>query len=108
MADPQSMQQIVMNLIINASDAIGDDKGSIKVSTGKMYADRKYLDSLYPNWLPEGEYVYVEVSDTGCGMSPETRKRIFEPFFTDEIHRPGDWAFGSFRDSDRARRGHRP
>ncbi|MGC2423545.1 MAG: response regulator [Nitrospirota bacterium] len=82
MADPQSMQQIVMNLIINASDAIGDRKGSIRVSTGKMYADRKYLDSLYKHGISEGEYVYVEVADTGCGMSPETRKRIFEPFFT--------------------------
>ena len=82
MADPQSMQQIVMNLIINASDAIGERKGSIRVSTGKMYADRKYLDSLYKNGIPEGEYIYVEVADTGCGMSPDTRKRIFEPFFT--------------------------
>ncbi|HLB25778.1 MAG TPA: ATP-binding protein, partial [Nitrospirota bacterium] len=82
MAGPQNMQQIVMNLIINASDAIGDDKGTIKVSTGKIRADRKYLDSLHPTGLAEGEYLYIEVSDTGCGMSPETRRRIFEPFYT--------------------------
>ena len=71
-----------MNLILNASDAIGERKGSIRVSTGKMHADRKYLDNLYKDEIPEGEYVYVEVSDTGCGMSRETRLRIFEPFFT--------------------------
>ena len=82
MAEPQNMQQIVMNLIINASDAIGDNNGTIKVSTGKIRADRKYLDSLHPTGLPEDDYVYVEVSDTGCGMSPETQMRIFEPFYT--------------------------
>jgi PAS domain S-box-containing protein len=81
-ADPQNMQQIVMNLIINASDAIGDSKGTIKVSTGKMRADRKYLDTLHPAGLDEGDYAYIEVSDTGCGMSLETRRRIFDPFFS--------------------------
>ena len=82
MAEPQNMQQVVMNLVINASDAIGESKGSIKVSTGAMLADRGYLDSLHPSGLPEGGYAYIEVSDTGCGMSPETRSRIFEPFYT--------------------------
>jgi PAS domain S-box-containing protein len=81
-ADHQNMQQIVMNLIINASDAIGDSKGTIKVSTGKMRADRKYLDTLHPAGLDEGDYAYIEVTDTGCGISPETRRRIFEPFFS--------------------------
>ncbi len=82
MANPQNMQQVVMNLIINASDALGEKKGAISISTGILNADRQYLDTLHPAGLPEGGYVYVEVSDTGCGMSQETRKRIFDPFFT--------------------------
>ncbi len=82
MANPQNMQQVVMNLIINASDALGEGKGAISVSTGVLNADRQYLDTLHPVGLPEGGYVYVEVSDTGCGMSQDTRKRIFDPFFT--------------------------
>jgi PAS domain S-box-containing protein len=82
MANPQNMQQVVMNLILNASDALGDGKGMINISTGMLNAGRQYLDTLHPAGLPEGEYVYVEVSDTGCGMSQETRRRIFDPFFT--------------------------
>ncbi len=82
MAAPLNMQQVVMNLVINASEALGDANGTIKVSTGVLDAQRNYLDTLHPAGLPEGRYVYLEVSDTGCGMSPETRKRIFDPFYT--------------------------
>ncbi len=96
MAEPQNMQQIVMNLVINASDAIGDGEGTIKVSTGKMHANRKYLDTLHPTGRPEGEYVYVEVKDTGCGMSPETRERIFEPFYTTKFTGRGIGLSGVF------------
>jgi len=72
-----------MNLVINASEAIGEKSGLISIVTGVMLADRAYLTEAYlsPN-IPEGEYVYLEVSDNGCGMDAATRARIFDPFFT--------------------------
>lgn len=82
-ADATQIRQVVMNLVINAADAIGDGDGVIAVRTGTMYADRAYLDTTY---LPEdrepGDYVYLEVTDTGSGMDAETLARIFDPFFT--------------------------
>jgi len=72
-----------MNLVINASDAIGKRSGIITVSTGVVCADRTYLrQSCIHEDIPEGDYVFLEVSDNGCGMDAETRQRIFEPFFT--------------------------
>ncbi|MCX5759602.1 MAG: response regulator, partial [Candidatus Hydrogenedentes bacterium] len=82
-ADVAQMRQAVMNLIINASEAIGDRKGVIAISTGCMYCDRAYLCETYlDEELPPGRYVFLEVSDTGCGMTPETQARLFDPFFT--------------------------
>lgn len=83
MADPSQIQQILMNLIINASEAIGDKSGIITVSTGTMHCDADYLRTTYLDMdVSEGDFVYVEVSDNGCGMSPENQERVFEPFFT--------------------------
>jgi PAS domain S-box-containing protein len=82
-ADAAQLRQVIMNLVMNASDAIGQKTGLITVSTGVVHADRAYLASAHPESdLPEGDYVYLEVRDTGCGMSPETQERIFDPFFT--------------------------
>ncbi len=82
-ADPTQIRQVVMNLVINASDAIGDRSGTITISTGMMRADRAYLREAYlPPDLAEGGYVFMEVSDTGSGISPEVRDKIFDPFFT--------------------------
>ncbi|MEP6668044.1 MAG: CHASE domain-containing protein [Chthoniobacter sp.] len=82
-ADATQIRQIIMNLVINASEAIGERSGVISVATGVMDADRAYLTEAYlsPN-IPEGTYVFLEVSDNGTGMTSETRERIFDPFFT--------------------------
>jgi two-component system cell cycle sensor histidine kinase/response regulator CckA len=82
-ADPAQIRQVVMNLITNAAEAIGEQGGVIKAGTGIMDADRTYLSETYfDDHLPDGRYVYLEISDTGCGMTPETQARIFDPFFT--------------------------
>ncbi len=82
-ADVTQMRQVVMNLVINASEAIGDRNGVIAISTGCMHCDRAYLSETYlDEELPPGRYVFIEVSDTGCGMTPETQARLFDPFFT--------------------------
>jgi PAS domain S-box-containing protein len=82
-ADASQIRQIVMNLITNASEAIGDTSGVIGLGTGVVEADRKYLSATYlDDELPAGEYVYLEVSDSGSGMDDETLRKIFDPFFT--------------------------
>ncbi len=82
-ADASQIRQIVMNLILNASEAVGETSGVVTVSTGMIEADRSYLAETYLDEnLPEGHYVSLEVADTGCGMDEETREKIFDPFFT--------------------------
>jgi len=87
--DLPQMHQVISGLILNASEAIGTgkakggDEGVITLTTGVMRANRQYLgESLTNEALPEGDYVFIEVSDTGCGMDVETIARIFDPFFT--------------------------
>jgi PAS domain S-box-containing protein len=81
--DPSQVRQVLMNLVLNASEAIDAKSGVVTISTGARYCDRAYLGGTYLNEeLPEGVYVSLEVSDTGCGMDRETQARIFEPFFT--------------------------
>ncbi|WP_176582378.1 PAS domain S-box protein [Mariprofundus erugo] len=82
-ADAAQIQQVVLNLITNASEAIGEKSGVIGFTTGVMHADASYLSgSVARVTLPEGRYVFLEVSDTGCGMDAATVEKIFDPFFT--------------------------
>jgi PAS domain S-box-containing protein len=81
--DPSQIRQIVMNLLINASEAIGDRSGVITVGVGATRCDEEYLRKTeLREALTPGLYVHLEVTDTGCGMNAETRSRIFEPFFS--------------------------
>jgi PAS domain S-box-containing protein len=82
-ADPDQLRQVIMNLVINAAEAIDEGPGVITVSTGVLECDERCLSlsRLDEKPLP-GSFVYLEVSDTGPGMDEETRKRLFEPFYT--------------------------
>lgn len=82
-ADSTHIRQIVMNLVINASEAIGDTTGEITITTGSIHCDHKDLLELsYCGTPSEGEYVYMEICDTGCGMDKETLAKLYDPFFT--------------------------
>ena len=81
--DTSQIRQVIMNLVINASDALGEAAGDIAIETRRITADRALLGAaVVGKDVPEDDYVMMEVRDTGCGMSEETRARIFDPFFT--------------------------
>ncbi len=82
-ADATQLRQIVMNLIINASDALGDNIGNIFVETGMTQLTINELgDMLVSDEFNEGRFVFIRVADTGHGMSEDTLSKIFNPFFT--------------------------
>lgn len=83
LADATQVRQVVMNLITNAGEAIGRRPGIICVTTGAMECDAGFISRLaHFHDIAPGRYAFVEVADTGCGMSPETVKKIYDPFFT--------------------------
>ncbi len=82
-ADAAQLRQVVMNLVINAADAIGDRSGFVTIRVGQLRADAAYLADVHPEAeLAAGHYAALEVSDTGMGMDTATQARIFDPFFT--------------------------
>lgn len=88
--DPTQIRQIVMNLITNAAQAIGEDSGRITVKAERVECDRALLHEIRPDHeLPEGTYLRLQVSDTGRGMDARVRERIFDPFFTTKTNGTG-------------------
>jgi PAS domain S-box-containing protein len=83
-ADPGQLQQIVMNLVINGAEAIGPEGGTVLVRTGVQEVDLPYLATMSATAgsLTPGQYVCLEVHDTGSGMTEEILGKIFDPFFT--------------------------
>lgn len=83
LADAGQIQQVVMNLVVNASDALDDNCGQVSIATRAVRAEPgRPLDSLFGGALPDGLYATLEVSDTGCGMDALTLEKIFDPFFS--------------------------
>ena len=81
--DATQIRQIIMNLVINASEAIGEEDGLITITTGSRDCDQDYLSKICQyDELQEGTYISFEIADTGCGMSRDTLEKIFDPFFT--------------------------
>jgi CheY-like chemotaxis protein len=79
MANAAQIRQIVMNLVTNASEAMRDRDGIISVTTRRVFPAQ---DGMFTKDLEEGDYLQLEVSDTGCGMSQETRSKVFDPFYS--------------------------
>ena len=81
--DATQIRQIVMNLVINASEAIGERDGQVTIHTGELDATEAYLATTFNAAdLVPGRYCFIEVGDDGCGMAPEILARVFDPFFT--------------------------
>jgi PAS domain S-box-containing protein len=82
-ADPTQLRQIVMNLVINASEALGASGGVIRITTAaRGPTEEEIRETALVSEMPPGRIVCLSVSDTGSGMTPDTRTKIFEPFFT--------------------------
>jgi PAS domain S-box-containing protein len=82
-ADSDQINQILMNLIINSSEAIGDNPGLITIKSGIMNCNKEYLEKTKLDIVQApGKYIFIEVTDTGCGMNNEILERIFDPFYS--------------------------
>jgi two-component system, cell cycle sensor histidine kinase and response regulator CckA len=81
--DAKQFQRLVMNILVNASEAISDKDGNVTLRTGFMDCDSAYLRRSRLEEKPApGRFVFLEVSDTGCGMDAQTIRKLFDPFFS--------------------------
>lgn len=80
--DRTQLEEVILNLVINARDAMGHHDGTLTVDACNVIIDESFCVSHDVPVLPDGNYVQIRVSDTGCGLSPEARDHLFEPFFT--------------------------
>lgn len=80
-ADEGQLRQVLMNLVVNASEALEDQSGVVEIRTG-VYDGDIQLEDLGGDKMPLGTYAFLEVRDNGIGMDEATQRRIFEPFFT--------------------------
>ena len=87
-ADPAQIQQVVLNLVINAAEASGEGPGTVRVTTGRKTCSAEDFAGNVPSMYPDGDgpapgdYAFLEVTDDGGGIAPDVLARIFEPFFT--------------------------
>ncbi len=82
-ADGLQLRQAIINLVTNASEAIGGHSGIVRVTTGVMHCDRACLAGTFiDDNLAEGLYAFIEVADTGCGISEEALPHLFDPFYS--------------------------
>lgn len=89
-ADPSQIRRVLLNVVMNAVEAIGDQPGAITLSTSARTVDRGYLAAtLGGSELPEGMYVALEVVDSGPGIPEDIRAQIFDPFFTTKANGTG-------------------
>ncbi|HWQ09809.1 MAG TPA: response regulator, partial [Holophaga sp.] len=82
-ADIAQLQQVIMNLVTNAAEAIGDQEGTLHLETRADHLDAAVVETTFQGQdLEPGRFVVLRVTDTGCGMEAEVLERIFEPFFS--------------------------